>query len=361
MTYKVLDLFCGAGGLSLGFKNAGFEIVGGVEFDEAAIKTHNYNFNKDGKALFEYQGDITQVTDDEIQNLKNKIDVIIGGPPCQGFSNGNRQQKLEDDPRNKLFFEYIRFIRIIKPKAFLIENVPQILTKNNGFAKESILRITDELGYNVESRILKSEDYGVPQCRRRCFFVGISKEYNISFNFDKMKPIFSNTTVHDAIADLEVLENGSNINTLKNIKRTPLQDYYYDSSNDCINNHKPSKHKQIVIDRIKYVPQGGNWKDVPEYMWDTKRDNRHSSAYRRLDYSKPSITIDTGHMNYFHPIFHRVPTVRESARIQTFTDDFVFIGTITQQLRQVGNAVPPLMAQSIATEIKNILDGDNDE
>lgn len=96
-------------------------------------------------------------------------------------------------------------------------------------------------------------------------------------------------------------------------------------------------------------------------MWDTKRDNRHSSAYRRLDYSKPSITIDTGHMNYFHPIFHRVPTVRESARIQTFTDDFVFIGTITQQLRQVGNAVPPLMAQSIATEIKNILNGDNDE
>lgn len=239
--------------------------------------------------------------------------------------------------------------------------MPQILTKNNGFAKESILRITDELGYNVESRILKSEDYGVPQCRRRCFFVGISKEYNISFNFDKMKPIFSNTTVHDAIADLEELENGSNINTLKNIKRTPLQDYYYDSSNDCINNHKPSKHKQIVIDRIKYVPQGGNWKDVPEYMWDTKRDNRHSSAYRRLDYSKPSITIDTGHMNYFHPIFHRVPTVRESARIQTFTDDFVFIGTITQQLRQVGNAVPPLMAQSIATEIKNILNGDNDE
>lgn len=116
MTYKVLDLFCGAGGLSLGFKNAGFEIVGGVEFDEAAIKTHNYNFNKDGKALFEYQGDISQVTDDEIQNLKNKIDVIIGGPPCQGFSNGNRQQKLEDDPRNKLFLNILDLLELLNQK-----------------------------------------------------------------------------------------------------------------------------------------------------------------------------------------------------------------------------------------------------
>lgn len=107
------------------------------------------------------------------------------------------------------------------------------------------------------------------------------------------------------------------------------------------------------MERIKHVPQGGNWKDVPPELWDTQRNNRHSSAYKRLDYSKPSITIDTGHMNYFHPIFNRVPTVRESARIQSFNDSFIFYGTKTQQYRQVGNVVPPILAQCIAIELLN--------
>lgn len=356
MSYYVLDLFCGAGGLSLGFKNAGFKIAGGVEFDKVAMETHQYNFNKNNEAFFEYCGDITKITDEEIEKVKDKIDVIIGGPPCQGFSNGNRQQKLEDDPRNKLFFEYIRFVKIIKPKAFLIENVPQVLTRDNGYAKNEILRITSELGYTVNVKVLCSENYGVPQRRRRTIFVGIRKDYNTLFNFNDIKPIFSETTVYDAIADLSILETTENFNTLRHLNRNDLQNYYYNENSEIIYNHAPSTHKDIVIERIKHVPQGGNWKDVPEELWDTQRNNRHSSAYKRLNYMEPSITIDTGHMNYFHPIFHRVPTVRESARIQTFTDDFIFKGTITQQLRQVGNAVPPVMAQAIAVEIKRILE-----
>ena len=109
---------------------------------------------------------------------------------------------------------------------------------------------------------------------------------------------------------------------------------------------------------MNYVPQGGNWRNVPEHLWKVQRNNRHSSAYRRLDETKPSITIDTGHMNYFHPIYNRVPTVRESARLQSFPDDFEFVGTPTSQLRQVGNAVPPLMAKAIANMIKDVLDNE---
>lgn len=353
MTYKVLDLFCGAGGLSLGFQNAGFEIYGGVEWDSAAMETHNENF----KTNFHHCGDISEISDEVIiEKLVDQVDGIIGGPPCQGFSAANRWQKDEDDPRNKLFLEYLRFVKIIRPKFFVIENVPQILTRDQGFAKDHILDLTTSMGYSVSVKTLLASDYGVPQIRRRAFFVGVRKDCDILFDFKNLSPIFSSTTVSDAIEDLMQLEEGMKKNTLSDIKRSPIQDYYYNITSETIDNHDPSTHTKTVIERIKHVPQGGNWKDVPEELWDSVRTNRHSSAYRRLDFSKPSITIDTGHMNYFHPVFNRVPTVRESARIQTFKDSFYFKGTKTQQYRQVGNAVPPILGQVIATEIISLLE-----
>lgn len=352
MAINVLDLFCGAGGLSLGFQNAGFSIYGGIEWDSLASLTHNKNF----KTQYHFTGDITEVSDKTIENELMEIDVIIGGPPCQGFSSANRYLKEEDDPRNKLFFEYLRFVNIIQPKAFVIENVPGILTRDNGYAKNKILELTKSYGYNVEVRVLSSEKYGVPEIRRRAFFVGIRKDLNLNFNFNNLEPIFESTTVYDAIKDLEALESGQLYNTLLGVELSPIQKYYFDENSLQIENHNLSIHNKKVIERIKHVPQGGNWRDVPEELWDTRRNNRHSSAYRRLDYSKPSITIDTGHMNYFHPVFHRVPSVRESARIQSFNDAFIFYGTKTQQYKQVGNAVPPILAQALAQEIKRILD-----
>ncbi|RIO10546.1 DNA cytosine methyltransferase [Mammaliicoccus sciuri] len=351
MSFKVLDLFCGAGGLSLGFQNAGFDIYGGVEWDKAASLTHQKNFN----SAYHHTGDISEITNEIIKKDLMNIDVIIGGPPCQGFSSANRYLKEEDDPRNKLFFEYLRFVDIIKPKAFLIENVPGILTRDNGYAKNKIIEITESYGYHVEVKVLSSEDYGVPEIRRRAFFVGVRNDIERKFDFDNLEPIFSNTNVHDAIKDLEELENGQTYNTLFGVELTPIQEYYYDPTSLQIANHNISVHNEKVVERIKHVPQGGNWKDVPSHLWDTQRTNRHSSAYRRLDYTKPSITIDTGHMNYFHPVFNRVPSVRESARIQSFKDSFIFWGTKTQQYRQVGNAVPPLLAQSIAKELLKLL------
>lgn len=349
---KVLDLFCGAGGLSLGFELAGYKIVGGVDFQKDAIETHEANF-KDSTSIC---GDITQISNEQIIDMfgNGKVDVIIGGPPCQGFSAGNRQQKLEDDPRNKLFFEFIRFVKVLQPKAVVIENVRQILTKNDGFARKSILKILDDLGYNVEVRVLNSSEYGVPQVRNRAVFIGIKKEIG-NVNYDKIKKISKKVTVEEAIGELYDIEGSEGEEYF--IKKEPQTAFqkYVRATDSKITEHVMKYPNEKVQKRMSFVPEGGNWRDVPEELWDTKRDNRHSSAYKRLDSKEPSITIDTGHMNYFHPIYNRVPTVRESARLQSFPDRFVFKGTPTSQLRQVGNAVPPLMAKAVAELIKEDL------
>lgn len=342
--YTVLDLFCGAGGLSYGFKLAGFSIEGGVEWDSSAMETHKNNF----KSKFEFCGDIKDISNSIIEEQLMGIDVIIGGPPCQGFSSANRQEKEKDDPRNKLFFEYLRFVEIIRPKVFVIENVKEILTKDNGYAKNRILEITQELGYNVVVKVLNAADYGVPQIRRRAIFVGIRSDLNCTFDFDALKKIKRQVTVYDAIGDICYPEREIKNKFLSYVKDT-----------EVLHNHNPKTPNVRVIERMTYVPQGGNWRDVPAHLWDTQRNNRHSSAYKRLSFNEPSITIDTGHMNYFHPIEHRVPTVRESARLQSFPDSFIFYGNQGEQYRQVGNAVPPLLGKALANEIKRLLKGCN--
>lgn len=339
---SVLDLFCGAGGLSLGFKMAGCCIVGGVEWDRSAMETHSHNF----KSKFEFCGDIKDISNEVIVNKIKTVDIIIGGPPCQGFSTANRHDKEKDDPRNRLFFEYLRFVDVLKPKAFVIENVQQILTKDNGYAKDRILEITDSLGYNVDVRVLLASDYGVPQDRRRAIFVGIRKDLVCKFDFDKLEKSAVKYTVYDAIGDLTYPDRTIDNDFLRFCKDT----------NGQLQNHNPKFPNETVQKRMSYVPQGGNWRDVPEELWDTKRDNRHSSAYKRLSFDQPSITIDTGHMNYFHPVYNRVPTVRESARLQSFPDSFVFYGNQSEQYKQVGNAVPPLMAKAIAKLLIRILE-----
>lgn len=359
MTYKVLDLFCGAGGLSLGFDKADFDIIGGIDFNQEALDTHQLNF-KDG---YHFCGDISTLDDDFIlETFNDKVDVIIGGPPCQGFSVANMQQKdIENDDRNKLFYEFIRFVKLLKPKAFVMENVPQILTKDTGNVKKVMMNVMDELEYNVNTNVLIASDYGVPQKRRRAFFVGINKQLSKTFDFNDInkKPL---VTVEEAISDLYSLDNETKHSTVDdefNLEESPNSNYQIimrKNSNNIIHNHNIKYPKDIVQKRMTYVPEGGNWKNVPDELWDTIRNNRHSSAYRRLNSKDVSITIDTGHMNYFHPKYNRVPSVRESARIQSFPDDFIFTGSQGAQFRQVGNAVPPLLSNAIANTLKTYLD-----
>ena len=364
MRHNVLDLFCGAGGLSLGFKMAGFDIVGGIDFNQEAIDTHALNF-KDG---FHFCGDISTLDNEFVlKNFEGKVDVIIGGPPCQGFSTANMQQKdHKDDERNKLFYQFIRFVELLKPKAFVMENVRGILTKDGGHVKEAMMKIMNDLGYNVDVRVLVASDYGVPQKRMRAFFVGTSKSLGEPFNFDNIQknPM---VTVKDAIGDLYDLDNETKLSTVDdkfNLEVEPSCEYQKlmrKDSDNILHNHNIRYPKDVVQTRMSHVPEGGNWKDVPDELWDTIRTNRHSSAYRRLNSQDVSITIDTGHMNYFHPRYNRVPTVRESARIQSFPDDFIFTGGQGAQFRQVGNAVPPLLSKAIADTLKTYLDRNTSE
>lgn len=357
MSYKVLDLFCGAGGLSLGFSMAGYNIVGGVEWDKAAMETHKKNFDTD----FEFCGDINEISNQEILDKFTGVDVIIGGPPCQGFSALNRHNKdLAEDPRNELFLQFLRFVEIIKPKAILIENVRQILTSKDGYAKNTICQMLDTMGYNVEYQVVNASEFGVPQKRMRAIFVGIRKDIgDFSFNILEKFKCSKKVTVDEALEDLYSIEKKDNgtidVYSIDDSIKNDYLKIMHDGSGQ-VHNHYIRYPNVQVQKRISYVPSGGNWRDVPEELFPSKRTNRHSNYMKRLDREGQSITIDTGHDVYFHPIFDRNPTVRESARLQSFPDSFIFTGTKSQQLRQVGNAVPPLLAKCLGLAIMEVLD-----
>lgn len=352
---NVIDLFCGCGGLSEGFRLAGYHIVGGVDFNESAIRTYNQNF-KGAKGIC-----CDLLSMDKFRIIKDfgdlsDIDVIIGGPPCQGFSAANRYKTEGEDPRNKLFFEFVKFVDLAKPKAVVIENVRGIITSNNGYAKDRIYEIFESRGYSVNHRILSASDYGVPQRRQRNFFVMIKD--GEKFDFDSLAKTQDEVTVEEAIGELYQHED-SNTNEPFYLTEEPTTEFrkYLRAKDNGVPNHEVRYPAEKVQKRISYVPQGGNWTDVPEELWPSDRKNRHSSAYKRLDVNQPSCTIDTGnsHSNYFHPLYNRIPTVREAARLQSFSDGFVFIGNRSEQYRQVGNAVPPLLAKAIADRLKEVI------
>lgn len=339
---NVIDLFCGCGGLSCGFEKAGYNILLGIDNDSKALETFELN-HKDAKSIC---GDITTITyanDIKPFTGDKQIDVIIGGPPCQGMSlSGPRRF---EDPRNKLYLSYIRLVEEIKPKAFVIENVPGLVGLFNGKIKDSIIEKFTDMGYNIQYRILCAADYGVPQSRRRVVFVGLRKG-----EFIYPEPVNDIVTCEMALSDLPALEN--DIGTEQSEYISAPQNEYQElmrCNSDNVRNHIAANHSEKVKKIISLVPDGGNYKDLPEEYINSR--NFHV-AWTRFASQKPAPTIDTGHRHHFHYKFNRVPTVRECARLQSFPDDFIFLGNKTQQFRQVGNAVPPLLAQCIAKSLK---------
>ena len=343
---NAIDLFCGAGGLSYGFEKAGVNILLGIDNDAMALKVFEKN-HKDAKSIC---GDITQLHYNDIKELigDTTIDLIIGGPPCQGMSlSGPRKF---DDPRNKLYLSYIRFVQEIKPKAFVIENVPGLVSLFKGQIKNSIIERLTNLGYKVGYRILCAADYGVPQSRKRVVFVGLKKEF---FDFDRIKEE-DMVTCEMALSDLPPLidslgEDPAEYETLPQNKYQKLMR----KNSVQVRNHIAAAHSEKVRNIIALVPDGGNYKDLPDEYRNTR--NFHV-AWTRFRSDKPAPTIDTGHRHHFHYKYNRVPTVRECARLQSFPDDFLFEGNKTQQFRQVGNAVPPIMAKAIAEELLEYLE-----
>ena len=346
--YNVLDLFCGCGGLSKGFENAGFNVILGVDNDNAALNTFQKNHN-DSKIL---NGDLSSPeTFEVIHNLINgkSVDVIVGGPPCQGFSlSGPRNF---EDGRNKLYLAMINTVERFSPKAFIIENVPGMGTLYKGEVKAEIIKRFEDMGYKVDAKVMCAADYGVPQMRKRLIFVGIKNElfafptpYRTSKNY---------ITCSDALSDLQSRENYLGDEEDVYISE-PTTDYQklMRGTQTTLYNHVATNHTQLVKDVIALVPEGGNHKDLPEGVGTSRKFNE---AWTRYHSGKPSKTIDTGHRNHFHYKYNRVPTIRENARLQSFDDNFIFHGTRTQQNRQVGNAVPPLLGQAIAEHLLKYL------
>ena len=351
MKYNIIDLFCGAGGFSKGMERAGFKSVLGVDFWYDAIQTYNRNHKGNGlvKSVIDF-------TDKELLEIKNKFKVtgIIGGPPCQGFSMvGTRK---ETDARNSLYLQYVRFVNFIQPDFFVLENVKGLLSLEKGFFKKDIVDRFTACGYNTNFKVLKASEYGLPQNRERVFFIGLNNnKFNDDFfNWDTVKKSKNQLGTKDAIGDIPPLHKDSPVNRTYSIKpQNAFQNEMRKKmDNKEIKNHEITNHTDQTIHIISQVPDGGSIKDIDEKYYSVRNYN---TAFKRMNSKLPSTTIDCGHRNYFHYEQNRVPSVREAARLQTFPDHFIFEGSKTSQYKQVGNAVPPMLATILGIEIKKKL------
>ena len=323
---KSIDLFCGAGGLSYGFSLAGFETVFAVEYNEVYGETYRKNFPNVNLHI----GDIKDIPNSFIEelNIKEDIDIIIGGPPCQGFSlAGNIGRQFLDDERNHLFLEYVRFVEIIKPKMFVLENVASMVTHNKGKTIKEIISKFNALGYQIQYKVLNAVNYNVPQERRRVFIVGTKN--NVSFIYPKESEKI--ITVKEAIDDLPCLNSGET-------SAIPL--------------HNAMNHSEQMLKKMSYVKNGGNRNDIPIEIRPESGDIR---KYIRYNSDKPSFCVTGDMRKIFHYSQNRALTCRELARLQTFPDSYIFCGSTIEIQQQIGNAVPCNLAYAIAKECKRSL------
>lgn len=356
----VIDLFCGAGGLSEGFKQAGFHVLVGQDNNEAAGATFKAS-HQEAKFL---GGPIEKVTPQILLKAagmkRGQIDVIIGGPPCQGYSVYNHQRG-ENDPRASLFREYLRIVDDIQPNWLVIENVTGITSISNGAIVKEIISGIKALGYRVDMRILKAEEFGVPQERRRIFFIATRTNLPIVFPTPTHGTLkLPYVTIWDAISDLPCLENGEGSDALSYIS-VPKNEYqaFLRGAGKKVENHFASKLSRVNEERIRYIPPGGSWRDIPiemlpQGMKKAKRSD-HTKRYgrpRKTDLACTILTKCDIHWGaYIHPVQNRAITVREAARLQSFSDKIIFYGSRTEQYVQVGNAVPPLLSCRIAESL----------
>jgi len=345
------DIFSGAGGMSLGASMAGIDIKLALEKDKYASETFLYNHEN------------VKMLNEDIQNLRKiplllrktkDITILFGGPPCQGFSYSNQRTRNRNNEKNWLFKEFVRVTNLWKPDWFVLENVGGILHTEKGFFLEQILNDFHKIGYTLNYDLLNAADFGVPQKRERFFLVG--SNHGITFKF----PQKTNTkivSVKDAIDDLPILDNGANFDELE-YKTEAISAYakmLRKKRKYSLCNYV-TKNSGLVIKRYKYIPQGGNWKNIPKRLMSNYKDcsRCHDGIYLRLDESKPSSVIGNYRKNMLiHPTEDRGLSVREAARLQSFPDWFVFKGNVGFQQQQVGNAVPPLLAKYVFESIVN--------
>lgn len=383
---KLVDFFSGSGGLTCGLNMAGFQSILGSDIHPIYAAT----FAKNHPKAHIVTNDIRELSEYEILKLTGlkpgELDLIAGGPPCQGFSI-NAPIRTLDDQRNHLFKEYLRMAEILKPKAILIENVPGIISLGKGTAVQAIYAHLKKMGYTVDHRILFAGHYGVPQMRFRTIFIALRDSTKIEFpepthnatavaNFAgarelciKVSPLFAQDlknkiTVWDALSDLPELALGQLIDDVEYNKppQSEFQKILREGSTKIFN-HGCAKLGKSNLERLKYIPQGGSWRDIPHDLLPAglqrARRSDHTKRYGRLRPDELCSTIltkcDPHWGSFFHPTQDRAISVREAARIQSFPDRYVFTGSLTEQFEQVGNAVPPLMAKAIGETIKRLI------
>lgn len=352
---NVIDLFCGAGGLSFGFQEAGYKILTAIDNDPYAIETYSHNIKTEFKPITK---SIRKIKPSEfldcLKMVSGELDLLIGGPPCRGFSMANRQNNNKNNPYNQLIHYYLDFLEYIAPKAFLFENVKGLKIFNKGMIHEYFLKKIKKNKYIVNQFLFSCEDLGIPQKRERLIIVGTKKRKKVKIDLVKEKKI----TVKKAIDDLPNLENGNRRDPLPYKKNQNLSQYQKEIrenwDSDTVYNNLVTKNSNLVIERYNHIKQGGNWSDIPKKLMKNYSNiqNCHSSIYHRLSNNNPSITMCNFRKNMIiHPDQNRGLSVREAARLQSFPDNFIFYGGINSQQQQVANAVPPKLSKLIAIEI----------
>jgi DNA (cytosine-5)-methyltransferase 1 len=376
----VLDLFAGAGGFSLGFHWAGFRTAVAIDHSAVAVETLEGNFSDHGiKALVR---DLASFKPRDLEAYLMRIDerasfdVIVGGPPCQGWSSvgrgkmrslrtpGGRRQE-DSDPRNELYKNFLEYVRYFKPPVAVMENVPGMLSHNGKNVATYVAESLDAVGYTVTWAVLNASEFGVPQVRERLIFVGIRNDLNITFDFPKTRTvrdrqIYPEVTVREAIGDLPIIRNGT---------REWVREYKTDASKlsgfakrmrrgadrDVIFDHVCRTQNDQDLEAFRLMREGGKYVDLPKRL-KRYRDDIFKDKYKKLKWDAPSWTV-TAHLSrdcytHIHPSQARTISVREAARLQSFPDCFYFAGAMGAKFQLIGNAVPPLLAERIAAAIR---------
>lgn len=386
-----IDLFAGAGGLSTGLELAGFNVLFANEIISAYAQTLSRN-HPDSEI---YVDDIRSISPKIIRkNLGlsvGELDLVAGGPPCQGFSI-NAPVRSNEDARNNLFINYLAFVEEFRPKTVLIENVPGMVSFESGNTIKAILESLKRLDYNCDVRVLYAPHYGIPQMRWRTIFLAtrlditpqslypvpshvIKGRPNFTASLDGKKLIFSDvyveknsteefTSVGDAISDLPEIENGGGADEMPyTTEGKSLYQNILRNGSQLLTNHKCARLGSVNIARLAHIPAGGSWRDIPHDLlpkgMQRARRSDHTKRYGRLSFEGIASTIltkcDPHWGSYIHPSQNRVLSVREAARLQSFPDHIRFFGSVTEQYEQVGNAVPPLFAKAIGEQIQSVL------
>lgn len=363
-----LELFSGAGGMSLGFAQAGFDIVQAIEKDQRAADTFAKN-HPNTKLIV---GDVEKLDPLKIAAQaslrKGDLTAIFGGPPCQGFSESNRRTRTLENPGNQLYQQFFRYVEALSPQWFVLENVAGLKTLANGSVLNAIVTRAEELGYCVEWRELNAADFGVPQLRRRIFVIGNRIGAQISFPEPTHGTLTkAHITVGEAISDLPALKAGSNEGKLQ-YRQDRIPSAYQISMRrgaETVDGNVVTRNSDLIISRYKHIRQGQNWSAIPAALMENYVDSSrcHTGIYYRLKRSEPSKVIGNFRKNMLiHPSQDRGLSVREAARLQSFPDSYEFIGSIGFQQQQVADAVPPLLAEAVARSIlKNHKEWASDE